>query len=942
MSQDILVVEYEPRYTERVRQALTGQVLQPVFAKDGEEALRALENTQPRLIVVSSMLPKMSSSELIRQIRIRGEGQQLPPILLTITGYNGKSPKADAARMGAADLLPKPYSSTEFLGKVRQMLGNEAPEMPAAWPTAEIHDELKQLAAEPARPPQAEKKPRVDPLGDIDAMLAQTLSGVRVPGARRTDVQPKAEPAGAAVADLDKLLEDTLSGLEKKLREKELAARDAKDEEPPAESPKPRMEAKWVTPVVPAVDLPSPATQVPEQDATDGVRFGQYVLTEKIAVGGMAEVWKARMRGVEGFQKIVAIKKILPHLSDNAEFVDMFVDEAKLAAQLNHSNITHIYDLGKIGNSYYIAMEYVEGRDLKSILKRATGKGQPLPVELALFIASKIAAALDYAHRRRDFEDNEMEIVHRDVSPQNVLISHEGDIKLCDFGIAKAASKASHTLAGALKGKLQYMSPEQAWGRQVDRRSDIFALGILLFELLAGRKLFIGDNELSILEQVRHARVTAPSSLNEDVTPQIDAVVLKALQKEPEDRYQTAGEMARDLDSIVYNFWPTPTSADLAIYMHHLHEAGPASEASAVEAAEPVAMPEFHPSDAQAEPVASAAAEPPVQALVEAPSAMPAAAEAVEQLESSAARRKRLAQERAPIGGALVEERKKSLPVAAIVAGVLVLGGAAAAAGYFALRGGAESSAGVPAAAASMIPAAGLAAATPPVEGATGSVPAMTAEELAASAAPLTDEARIDEEVRRRLDAERTRLEAQRAQLLSAAQPIPASSPRNGVQPIQAPPAVVEETPPQSQPQIQVQAQPQAQAPPAIPAATPAPAAAAVEDTPEATTASIQYRPGDLVPLGTDGLVSPVIVSQHRPPYPPLAKMQKVQGVVVVQALISETGKVLEVKVLRGVPQDVGINEAAMEAARRSTYRPATINGVAVKSYKNLTIPFRL
>ena len=193
-----------------------------------------------------------------------------------------------------------------------------------------------------------------------------------------------------------------------------------------------------------------------------------------------------------------------------------------------------------------------------------------MSVELALFVASKVAAALDYAHRKRDFEDNEMGLVHRDVSPQNVLISEEGDIKLCDFGIAKAASKASHTQAGALKGKLQYMSPEQAWGRNIDKRSDIFALATVLFEMLTGRKLFTGDNELSILEQVREARVTPPSEFNDEVTPEIDAIVLKALQKDPANRYQTAGEMARDLDAVLYSFKPTPTSADLAIYMHRL------------------------------------------------------------------------------------------------------------------------------------------------------------------------------------------------------------------------------------------------------------------------------------------------------------------------------------------------------------------------------------
>src|SRR5204863_9281224 len=159
----------------------------------------------------------------------------------------------------------------------------------------------------------------------------------------------------------------------------------------------------------------APAPVHEEEEPKDGIKFGQYVLLEKIATGGMAEVWKARMRGVEGFQKIVAIKKILPHLSDNQDFIEMFIDEAKLAAQLNHNNIIHIYDLGKIQSSYYIAMEYIDGFDLKTILRRGEERGQPMQVELALFIASKVASALDYAHRKRDFDDHELGLVHRDV-----------------------------------------------------------------------------------------------------------------------------------------------------------------------------------------------------------------------------------------------------------------------------------------------------------------------------------------------------------------------------------------------------------------------------------------------------------------------------------------------------------------------------------------------
>src|SRR3954447_3538341 len=628
MPENILVVEYEPRYTDRVKQALAGQPFEAWFAKDGEEAIRVLHAQRPRLIVLSSVVPKVSTSDLIRNIRGR-DSLKATPILLTVSGYRGESPRSDAVRLGASDILPKPYSEVEFLGKVQQMLGVA----PVAWSPVLDGDFTVRMSNVPASnngqltsneifgelldddrsASNAARKP-MNPKDDVDKMLADTLAGM-MPQQKRRDTKeitpaapvpapppPAAEPPAPAAAApkarpsspaLDKRFQDTLSGLEKNARKVTSAGTAATPTvvtpipTPPPAAPRPvppppvataaaetvrvqipKLERMPISqPVFPAA---VPVPQAEDEEPADGIKFGQYVLLEKIATGGMAEVWKARMRGVEGFQKIVAIKKILPHLSDNQDFIEMFVDEAKLAAQLNHNNIIHIYDLGKIQSSYYIAMEYIDGYDLKNILKKAQERDQPLSVEIALFIASKIAAALDYAHRKRDFEDKEMGLVHRDVSPQNVLISEEGDIKLCDFGIAKAASKASHTQAGALKGKLQYMSPEQAWGRAIDRRSDIFALATVLFEMLTARKLFAGDNELSILEQVREARVTPPSQYNDEVTPQIDAIVLKALQKDPANRYQTAGEMQRDLDAVLYSFKPTPTSADLAIYMHRL------------------------------------------------------------------------------------------------------------------------------------------------------------------------------------------------------------------------------------------------------------------------------------------------------------------------------------------------------------------------------------
>ncbi len=323
-----------------------------------------------------------------------------------------------------------------------------------------------------------------------------------------------------------------------------------------------------------------PAFEGKQLHAAPGQRFGHYTLLERIAIGGMAELWKARMEGVAGFQKTVAIKKILPQLTENREFERMFVDEAKLAAELNHPNITHIYDLGNVQDDYYIAMEYVEGKNLRSILNMASRKGIPVPHELALLIASRLASALDYAHRKRDEEDRSLGIVHRDVSPQNVLISYEGDIKLCDFGIAKAVTKLSKTETGALKGKLQYMSPEQAWGRAVDHRSDIFSLGSLLFEMLTGLRLFGGETEISVLEAVRECRVRTPGEFDPSTPPSVDALVAKALAKEPGDRFPSAGRMRDEIESSLETLTLRPSNAELASYLRQLVSAPDAAETS--------------------------------------------------------------------------------------------------------------------------------------------------------------------------------------------------------------------------------------------------------------------------------------------------------------------------------------------------------------------------
>src|SRR5438067_8151688 len=398
MSENILVVEYEPKYIDRVKQALAGQTVEASFAHDADEAVRAFDLQNPKLIVLSTIIPKTNSGDMIRAIRQR-EHLGMTPILLTVSGYTGSSPKQDAVKLGATDILPKPYSEGDFLSKVHQMLGRAEGQLTSDQIFGDV------LAENSAH--GGGKKP-MGSKNDVDKLIADTLSGVMKPAPK-----PKTQPGSA---ELDKIMADLTMSSRRKPRPAPAA-----------------VEEKVAISVPVFTPAPAPVPPPDEPEPTDGTRFGQYVLLEKIATGGMAEVWKARMRGVEGFEKIVAIKKILPHLSDNQDFIEMFIDEAKLAAQLNHNNIIHIYDLGKIQSSYYIAMEYVDGYDLKNILKRAQERDQPMQVEVALFIASKVAAALDYAHRKRDFEDREMGLVHRDVSPQNVLISQEGDIKLCDF-----------------------------------------------------------------------------------------------------------------------------------------------------------------------------------------------------------------------------------------------------------------------------------------------------------------------------------------------------------------------------------------------------------------------------------------------------------------------------------------------------------------------------
>jgi len=279
--------------------------------------------------------------------------------------------------------------------------------------------------------------------------------------------------------------------------------------------------------------------------------FGRYALLERLAVGGMAEILLARARGEAGFERVCVIKRVLPHLAANPRFVTMFLDEARLAARLHHPGIAQIFDLGRHEDDYFIAMEYLAGEDLSSILGRSATLGLRMPLPVAAAIIQGAASALHHAHELRDATGQPLGIVHRDVSPSNLFLTYQGSVKVLDFGIALALGRAEATLTGSVKGKASYMSPEQANGRRVDRRTDVWALGACLRELLTGTRAFEADSAVATLREVCERQLAPVSVLRPDLPPALDAVVGRALERDLEARFATAETFRAALEQAV-------------------------------------------------------------------------------------------------------------------------------------------------------------------------------------------------------------------------------------------------------------------------------------------------------------------------------------------------------------------------------------------------------
>ena len=299
-------------------------------------------------------------------------------------------------------------------------------------------------------------------------------------------------------------------------------------------------------------------------------RFGKYQLVELIAHGGMAEIFKAKSYGVSGFEKTIVIKRILPTYSDDREFVDMLIDEAKICAALQHANIVQIYDLGRLEGRYYIAMEYVHGIDLIRVLARLRKAKRQLPLELVCFVLSEALKGLDYAHRAVDPDGEPLKIIHRDFNPSNILLSYQGDVKVADFGIAKANVRDSKTVSGGLKGKMGYLSPEQVGGKDLDPRSDIFTAGITMWEMLTSRRMYAGGTELDVLLKIRDAIIPNVADFAPDAPEGLVSIMARALLKNRAERWRSAGEFKETLEDYLFDRGVKVDATHLEGYLKHL------------------------------------------------------------------------------------------------------------------------------------------------------------------------------------------------------------------------------------------------------------------------------------------------------------------------------------------------------------------------------------
>jgi serine/threonine protein kinase len=321
------------------------------------------------------------------------------------------------------------------------------------------------------------------------------------------------------------------------------------------------------------MDRLSLARALKAEKALEGMtRMGPYLLEKKVAHGGMAELFVAGYERQDGFRKTVAVKRVLPHLAANSDFVNMFIREARLAALLQHPNVVQVIDFGKIQNVYFIAMEYVRGKNLGEVMSYLK---EGMTVDQAVFIASQVAMGLEYSHSKKDDKSGEaLNIVHRDISPQNILISFQGEVKISDFGISKTSSEPSLTHSGVIKGKLAYLSPEQALGQTVDHQADLYALGIVFYEILSGKRLYKFTSDIEAIRSIPEREIPPIKECRQDIPDELNRIVMKCLEKDKRFRYQNAGELLQDLAAFRQSLSARYDRVSLSDFMRKHFQAG--------------------------------------------------------------------------------------------------------------------------------------------------------------------------------------------------------------------------------------------------------------------------------------------------------------------------------------------------------------------------------
>jgi len=691
---------------------------------------------------------------------------------------------------------------------------------------------------------------------------------------------------------------------------------------------------------------PAPAKQPTRPaggiDSTPPGEVGDYQILGMIARGGMAEIYKAKKKGVKGFEKIIAIKRILSGYGEDDKFIEMLVDEAKIAAELSHPNIVQIYDLGRKDNYYFIAMEYVQGKDLREIQRRLADTGASLPEDIALYIITKVLEALNYAHKAKDSQGRNLEIVHRDISPPNIMASYTGDVKLTDFGVSKASIKMHQTISGALKGKLLYMSPEQAKGEgNIDYRSDLYSVGVILFELITGRKLFLDSSEMAVLKKVQNGEIIAPHTIKADVDPELERIILRALKADRTERYQDAADMERDLNAyILRKFEYVPASVNLAHFLFHLFREEIVAQGIKVEL-KPLTPRERQAPEKEIEvPAPESIGNQPLEIRFDVPAAKPAPPPPPPPPKKKApAAPPPAAKPSASVESMLagLEEEKKRGPLlwGAIAAGAILL----LVVLYFLFL---KPSAPAPTPSASAAPATTTPAATPmaqtPVTSpqTTGTQPPTTLPAGAttqplpatkpgtAPAATLTPEEaakkKQQELLLKQQETERLRKENERKAQEAAAAQLKADEDKKRQED-------ADRLKREEAARIQNEQEQQRKA----------------EEARKATEAAAQagaVKPGDIVSL-TDLDAPPVGVSTPSPEIPGrLSAALQTNPTVIVSLLIGPNGQVEKVKLVRRSGNSQ-LDDVLVNTVKNWRYQPVTKNKVAVRVWKSVTMTFK-